>query len=318
MRADMDLLMRAKSDPEALDQFIRANSRLICECAWRAIGRRERGRPEDFRSPGGLDYDDVYQCAAIGMILAVRRFDPARGLAFSSFAVPYMVGSARRAFRENHAGGVRLARPLFESGMHPEVESMDAPFDAGDGEFGGLHDRIAAPDDTEAEATAHVVLAEVLAAVRDPRARRILAMRAQGLTQEEIGRRAGISQVQVSRVLGSLTRGMEIRPSPHPRRSPRPVSGRPARRPPEPQHLFDATPVLRAVESLTCAYRRPPAQVEVGRATNLPRWAMQYAVRKLRAQGLLVPAEGLGRASRLILTDAGRAMLASLEVDVGA
>lgn len=41
---------------------------------------------------GAMDHDDLVQCGAIGLLLAIRRFDPERGVTFGTFAVPYIRG----------------------------------------------------------------------------------------------------------------------------------------------------------------------------------------------------------------------------------
>ena len=48
----------------------------------------------------GIDYDDIYQVACLGLIYAADRFDPDRGVKFASFATPTIIGEVRRYFRD--------------------------------------------------------------------------------------------------------------------------------------------------------------------------------------------------------------------------
>ena len=48
----------------------------------------------------GIDYDDIFQIASLGLIHAVERYEPSRGFKFSSFATPTILGEIKRYFRD--------------------------------------------------------------------------------------------------------------------------------------------------------------------------------------------------------------------------
>ena len=48
----------------------------------------------------GMDFDDIYQVACLGLIYAADRFDPDKGVKFASFATPTIIGEVRRYFRD--------------------------------------------------------------------------------------------------------------------------------------------------------------------------------------------------------------------------
>ena len=61
----------------------------------------------------GIDYDDIYQVASMGVLYAVERFDPDRGVKFATFATPTVMGEIRRYFRDK-GNFVRVPRRLYE------------------------------------------------------------------------------------------------------------------------------------------------------------------------------------------------------------
>lgn len=60
----------------------------------------------------GVDYDDLFQVAALALTKAIERFDPERGVKFASFVTPGMVGEVKNYFRDKS----RLIRPPRRSG----------------------------------------------------------------------------------------------------------------------------------------------------------------------------------------------------------
>lgn len=73
--------------------------------------RRFRGR--------GAEYDDLCQIGAIGLIKAAKRFDKSRGLCFSTYAVPLIMGEIRRFLRDD--GIIKVSRKLKENAVHAGI-----------------------------------------------------------------------------------------------------------------------------------------------------------------------------------------------------
>ena len=84
------------------DRFIEENLGLV-----HSLCRRFAGR--------GIEYDDLYQAGCIGLIKATDAFDEQRGLCFSTYAVPVIMGEIRRLFRDG--GAVKVSRSVQELGL---------------------------------------------------------------------------------------------------------------------------------------------------------------------------------------------------------
>ena len=80
-------------------EFAEQNLGLVHLCA-----NRFRGR--------GVEYDDLYGAGCIGLMKAVTGFDETRGVKFSTYAVPVILGEIKRVFRDG--GAVKVARGLKE------------------------------------------------------------------------------------------------------------------------------------------------------------------------------------------------------------
>ena len=61
----------------------------------------------------GVDYDDLYQVACMGLMLSVERFDPDRGVQFATLATPTVLGELRKFLRDK-AGSIKIPRRLYE------------------------------------------------------------------------------------------------------------------------------------------------------------------------------------------------------------
>jgi RNA polymerase sporulation-specific sigma factor len=216
----------AEREEEALEILVRENSGLV-----RSIARRFVGR--------GTDEEDLFQIGMIGMVKAIRSFDSARGTAFSTYAVPLIVGEIRKHLRDD--GLVRVGRGykklgaellrlrsriLQEEGREPGITELSAalgvsaeeaaqaldasmpissfsdPIAGSDGEDGGtLGGRI--PDESSAEELLRledqIALGQAIARL-PPLHRKIVLLRYyRGCTQQETATRLGLNQVKISR-----------------------------------------------------------------------------------------------------------------------
>lgn len=84
------------------DEFILKNMPLV-----HSLANRFRGR--------GIEYDDLCAAGSLGLVKACDNFDESRGLCFSTYAVPVILGEIRQLFRDN--GAVRVSRSLKELSM---------------------------------------------------------------------------------------------------------------------------------------------------------------------------------------------------------
>ncbi|MET7479392.1 RNA polymerase sigma factor SigF [Streptomyces sp. NPDC005648] len=205
--------------------------------AWLPMADRLAGR---FRSRGE-SFEDLRQVAALGLVKAVDRYDPARGNAFESYAVPTITGEIKRHFRDHmwtlHVprrvqdlrNRVRFAgqdlsqtisgrRPTVaeiaeKAGMSEEdvlvgleaLESFTAlSLDAelpGSEDGYSLSDALGSPDPALDTVVDRAAVAPRLAALPE-RERAILYMRFFGdMTQSRIAEQLGISQMHVSRLI---------------------------------------------------------------------------------------------------------------------
>ncbi len=186
-------------------------------------------------------YDDLVQVASLGLVKAVERFDPGRGFAFTSFAVPTIVGELKRYFRDSawalhvDRSAQERARKIGEAqreitagtGRPPRIDelavylelsqedvldglqvaeaydavSLDAPIAGEDDDLASRLDLLGTADDGLDRVDQQATL---FAAARHlpKREREILYLRfTEDLTQSDIAIRLGVSQMQVSRLL---------------------------------------------------------------------------------------------------------------------
>jgi len=191
-----------------------------------SLARRFTGRGEEL--------DDLRQVALLALVQAADRFDPARGFAFSTFAMPTVLGALKRHLRD-HAWAVRPPRSLQERYLEVAAvtewltgELRRIPTTAEIAAHGGWSEREVqearaqqasrfvehwesddaggyrepgALDDNFERVEARVVIDDLLATL-DSRERQIIELRFFAeLPQADIGRRVGVSQMHVCRLI---------------------------------------------------------------------------------------------------------------------
>jgi RNA polymerase sigma-B factor len=199
----------------------------------RALARRYQRTGEPF--------DDLFQVACLGLVKAIDRFDLDRDVAFSTYAVPTIMGEIRRYLRDS-TWSVRVPRALQEltlrvdknvielaSDLHRQptvaeiaraaaatqeqvldalqaagayrATSLDTPRAGEDEACDTLGDTVASTEQGFGLAEDRATLAQLLRAIT-PREREVLHLRfEENLTQRQIGQRIGVSQMQTSRII---------------------------------------------------------------------------------------------------------------------
>jgi RNA polymerase sigma-B factor len=189
----------------------------------------------------GESLDDLVQVASLGLVKAIDRFDPERGLSFSSYAVPTMLGELRRSFRDT-GWALHVPRELQERvlrvraaveqlygelGRSPsprqiadevklpveevleaiaanaayETTSLDAPIGSGDDKDQTVAETFGEVDESFDLVESRTAIGPALKTLPE-RERLILHLRfVEDFTQSEIAERVGVSQMHVSRLI---------------------------------------------------------------------------------------------------------------------
>ena len=199
------------------EEWICANSGLVHACAKRFTGR-------------GMEYDDLFQAGCMGLVKAADGFDESRGLKFSTYAVPVILGEMRRLFRDG--GAIKVGRALKElslkaaracnefslrEGRQPTISELAEqlgvePAEASqalgasqqplslsaDEENGG--GQIDVPTEAPEEKISELIALKQVVGELDPRDRSLIVMRFfKSRTQTQTAEVLGMTQVQVSR-----------------------------------------------------------------------------------------------------------------------
>lgn len=223
-KAELDnaalLHLACRGDSDATELLMEANAPLVYKLARSFLGR-------------GCELEDLVQIGSIGMLKAIRSFDESRGFAFSTYAVPLIVGEIRRFLRDDgslkvsrrlkqNAAAVLRARERFalETGREAHVEELcsitslsaeeitEALCSAspvrslyepvGDDEDILLESTISG-DDEIGKMTEALALREAMRSL-EPMQRRIVCLRYFcDLSQKETAKKLGLTQVKISR-----------------------------------------------------------------------------------------------------------------------
>lgn len=195
--------------------LVTENIGLVHLCARRFMGR-------------GVEYDDLFQAGCVGLVKAAEHFDAGRGLKFSTYAVPVILGEIRRLFRDG--GAVRVSRGLRElaqkvreaeerlrdsMGRAPTVDelaqaleitpekaalalgALRQPISLTGGEEGEqLEIPVEAPEE---KMTEHMTLRGIIDGLEERDRKLIYYRYYKGMTQTQAAGLLGMTQVQVSR-----------------------------------------------------------------------------------------------------------------------
>lgn len=208
------------------DEKITSNIGLV-----HSIANRFRGR--------GVDYEDLFQNGCIGLIKAVDNFDESKGFAFSTYAVPVIMGEIKRIFRDG--GAVKVSRSLKEKSLkaqavrekfinsnfrEPTVSELAQLLDCSieetsemlnvispilslnsNGEDG--EDTIDVPIDESEELFDRISVNQLISNLNEDEKKLIDLRYYKGLTQSKTAKYLGISQVQVSRKEKSILKKLK-------------------------------------------------------------------------------------------------------------
>lgn len=231
----MELIPLAKGgDCEAMEELVRCNMALVRSIVKKYVNR-------------GVEYDDLYQIGSMGLVKAVKNFDPAYNVRFSTYAVPMIAGEIKRYLRDD--GMVKVSRSLKELagkvaaaqgelssklGRDPGIqelaeymgegpEEISMAMDAsrphisiyepvyGDEGDALVMDKLTGSSDGDDDALDRILLQQLMS-ILEPREQKIIMLRYfRDKTQSEIAASMGISQVQVSRLESRIMKKLRDR-----------------------------------------------------------------------------------------------------------
>lgn len=210
-------------DVNAKERLLEHNVSLVKSIVKRYLGK-------------GVDYDDLFQIACMGFLKAISGFDESFGVKFSTYAVPMIAGEIKRFMRDD--GSVKVSRSMkqtakemnlfveeyvLKNGNQPPMSEIAKKFGMDEAEavfvmgsskmpislYGGadykdgrereLIETLQAKDDQE-EWLDKMILKVAIEALPEREKRIIILRYFRDMTQSEVARCIGVSQVQVSRI----------------------------------------------------------------------------------------------------------------------
>lgn len=207
-------MIRMKNENiKSLDEFIESNLGLV-----HSLANRFRGR--------GIEYEELYSAGCVGLVKAANNFEVERGLKFSTYAVPVIMGEIKRLFRDG--GTVKVSRSLKERSMkvialrdemiktgdEPKLsdmarilgldvyevsEALGVSMPAISLTFDDEKDFDIPVQSEENNITDKIALRELLKTLNNEDRRLIVLRYWQNKTQTEVAQALGMTQVQVSR-----------------------------------------------------------------------------------------------------------------------
>ena len=224
-------ILKAQKDTEELGKIVENNSGLV----W-SIVRRFKGR--------GYENEDLYQIGTIGLIKAIKNFNPEYEVKLSTYAVTYIIGEIKKFIRDD--GIIKVSRSIKElcvkikdienrnikEGRNITIEEIAGELkvekedialaidsmkqvesiyqeDSNDGKL-TMIDKISSEKD-ETEVTVNKIFIKELLNKMNSRDRQIIMLRYfSGKTQSQVAKILNISQVQVSRIEKKILNKMKI------------------------------------------------------------------------------------------------------------
>ena len=221
-----------RGDGQAKETLLLHNTSLLKSILKRYLGK-------------GVEYDDLFQLASMGFLKAIAGFDASYGVRFSTYAVPMIAGEIKRFLRDD--GSVKVSRAMkktardmnrfieaysAEHGRQPTVKELSAEFGLDEGAvvftLGSSRMPVSIYEQTDYKDEKSVTLAEKLPAKDNQdelieklvlrqaiaklpeREKKIVFLRYfRDMTQSEVAKAIGVSQVQISRIESRLMRDLK-------------------------------------------------------------------------------------------------------------